>query len=174
MNRGLFILGELSDGDVDWLAAQGRLESVDPGLPLIQQGEPIEEVHLVLRGRFLVARRGEVRDLGSVGPGEMMGEMSFLESRLPAADVRAGEERCEVLSVPRAALQGQLEAEPQLAARFYRGLARVLSARLRDALAESVGLDPEQAAATDADERSVLERGAALLERLSGRLGASG
>jgi len=174
MNRGLFILGELDDADVEWLAEQGRVESVDPGLPLIQQGEPIQEVHLVLRGRFLVARRGELRDLGSIGAGEMMGEMSFLDSRLPAADVRAGDERCEVLNVPRAALQKRLEGEPDLAARFYRGLARVLSARLRDALAVSAGLDPEEAEPPEPDERSVLERGAKRLERLVSRLGAGG
>jgi len=172
MNPGLFILGELSDADADWLAEQGRLESVDPGLPLIQQGVPIEEVHLVLRGRFLVSQRGEVRDLGSIGPGEMMGEMSFLDSRLPVADVRAGEERCEVLSLPRSALQRRLDAEPDLAARFYRGLARILSARLRDALAESAGLDPERASPTEPDERSLLERGEARLERLAARVGA--
>jgi CRP-like cAMP-binding protein len=174
MNRGLFILGELSDADTEWLAEQGSVESVDPGLPLIQQGEPIEVVHLVLKGRFLVARRGEVRDLGSIAAGEMMGEMSFLDSRLPAADVRAGEERCEVLSLPRSAIQTRLEAEPELAARFYRGLARVLSARLRSALAESSGLAPEEAEAPEADEREVLERGAARLQRLVERLGAAG
>jgi len=174
MNRGLFILGELNDADADWLAEHGRVESIDPGLPLIQQGEPIEELHLVLKGRFLVARRGEVRDLGSIGVGEMMGEMSFLDSRLPAADVRAGDERCEVLSLPRSALQERLEKEPALASRFYRGLARVLSGRLRDALAESAGLDPGEAEAPEPEELSVLERGERRLERLMARVGAEG
>jgi CRP-like cAMP-binding protein len=174
MNRGLFILGELNDADAEWLAEQGRVESIDPGLPLIQQGEQIEELHLVLRGNFIVARRGEVRDLGSIGVGEMMGEMSFLESRLPAADVRAGDERCEVLSLPTSALQERLASEPDLAARFYRGLARVLSARLRDALAESGGLDPEEVETPEPEERSVLEQGQRRLERLVARLGAAG
>jgi CRP-like cAMP-binding protein len=150
------------------------VESIDPGLPLIHQGERIEDLHLVLKGRFLVARRGELRDLGAIDVGEMMGEMSFLDSRLPAADVRAGDERCEVLTIPRGALQQRLEREPELAARFYRGLARVLSARLRDALAELAGLDPAQSEVPEPDEREILERGVGRLERLVARVGSAG
>jgi len=132
MRKVLFILGELSDKDVDWMMAAGRREQVPPGAVLIQEGKPVEALYIVLEGllRVSVESAGS-RELARLGSGEIIGEMSFVDARPPSATVKALE-NSTVLSIPRSQLAAKLEREPDFAARFYRALAIFLSSRLRE------------------------------------------
>ena len=130
MRTVLFILGQLTDEDAEWLAGAGRRAEVPRGTALVRYGQPTPAVHIVLEGKFSVSRQG--RELARVLPGETLGEMSFVDDALPSADVVATEDSA-VLSVPRDVLRARLEGDPGFAARFYRALAMVLSQRLRDA-----------------------------------------
>ena len=67
----------------------------------------------------------------TIGPGEICGEMSFLEEALASTTVVA-EEDVEAYHLDRPTLDGLFELFPHLASRFYRSLARNLSRRLRD------------------------------------------
>lgn len=85
------------------------------------------------RGRRLVCghleRHGGER-ITTLGCGEVVGELSFLDSRPPVATVTA-EETSEVLSLSRDRLQAQLDSDPGFAARFYRALGVFMAHRLR-------------------------------------------
>ena len=65
-----------------------------------------------------------------IGPGEICGEMSFLDDVPASADVVAHED-VEAYYLDRPTLEGLFELFPHLASRFYRSLATNLSHRLR-------------------------------------------
>jgi len=131
MKRALFVLGQLTDDDVEWLIAAGAKESVSAGNELICEGQPIGAVYVVLAGEFSVcAAAVDGREIARLGSGDIVGEMSFLDSRAPSATVAALRDSA-VLAIPRDALASRLQEQTAFAARFYRALAMFLSSRLR-------------------------------------------
>lgn len=152
MRKVLYVLGQLDDADVEWMAEIGQRLSVDDGEILVRQGQPIEAIYIVLEGHVTV----EVADLGQLarlGSGEIVGEISFVDARPPSATVIASGE-VQVLRIDRAVLRARLESDPPFAARFYRAIAMFLADRLRgtvvrlgygevDALEEGVEIQGE-------------------------------
>ena len=131
MKKVLYILGKLKDGDVDWLAEEGSRRSLPGGTVLIEEGQPVDEVYLVIDGTVdvtIAAAPGKV--LANLGSGEVFGELSFLDDRPPTATVATAEQSL-VLAVPRARLLERLEREDTFSQRFYRGLGRSLASRFR-------------------------------------------
>jgi bacteriocin-type transport-associated protein len=131
MRKVLFILSELADGDVDWMIHNGTKTTVPTGTVLIEEGKPIEVLFVVLDGQLavsLAALGGQ--EIARLQSGEILGELSFLDSRPPSASVTAVQDST-VLSIQRASLTEKLEADPAFAARFYRALGVFLASRLR-------------------------------------------
>jgi len=115
------------------LIAHGRRLSVPAGTLLIEEGEPIEVLYVVLDGLLAVTlRAAHDEEIARLQSGEILGELSFLDSRPPSASVRALEPS-SVLSIPRAKLAAKLEQDKPFAARFYRALGVFLASRLRRA-----------------------------------------
>jgi len=135
MRKALYFLGILNDSDIDWLVAVGRRREIAAGVNLIDEGQPIESVYLVLDGAFSVrtAALGR-REVARLMSGEVVGEMSFVDSALPSATVQAVE-RSYVLDIPRKRLNGKLAEDDGFAARFYRALSMFLADRLRTTVA---------------------------------------
>ena len=132
MKKALYLLGQLSDSDVEWMIREGAKEHLAAGATLIREGQPITAVYILLNGTVEVTGSGlsgakPIR----LGCGEIVGEMSFIESRPPSATVTAVENSV-VLAVPRPKLAAKLKADSGFAARFYHSLAVFLSHRLRD------------------------------------------
>lgn len=131
MRKALFILGQLSDLDVEWMIEAGHKENVEAKDVLIQQGEPIENLYLTLSGRFAITdEKMGGKQLAEIGSGEIVGEMSFIDARPPSATVTAIE-TSSVLVLPRWAIKDKLEEDTGFASRFYYAIALFLSDRLR-------------------------------------------
>lgn len=131
MRKVLFILGQLSDLDIEWLITAGRKEQVSAGTTLIHEGKAIDALYIILDGLLSVTMAAlGGQEIARLGAGEMVGEMSFIDARPPSATVTAAENTF-VLAVPRRQLAAKLEQDPGFAARFYRALATFLSDRLR-------------------------------------------
>lgn len=131
MRKVLYIMGQLSDEDIEWLVANGRREAVSPGTTLIHEGRPVGAVYIVLNGLLSVfTARAGMQELARLGAGEIVGEMSFVDARPPSASVGALGDAL-VLSIPRSRLAAKLEQDVGFAARFYRAVAIFLSDRLR-------------------------------------------
>jgi len=131
MRKVLFILGELSDLDVEWMTAHGTKQRVAQGANLIREGEAMGAMFIVLDGHFRVWIDSDgQKELARLGSGEILGEISFVDSRPPFASVDAVEDST-VLSIPRSDLDEKLRQDPGFAARFYRAIAVFLSDRLR-------------------------------------------
>lgn len=129
MRKVLFILSELLDEDVEWLANSGDRLRYPVGAEMIPCGGMVDSIYFVLDGTFSVlARNGEpVAELHS---GEVIGEMSLVDPARTTASVQANA-GASALRVSHARLRNKLDADAAFAARFYRALAVFMSARIR-------------------------------------------
>lgn len=131
MRKVLYLMGILDDGDVEWLAKFGTAKFIPSGTTLIYEGKTIEHIYVVLEGKLSVSVRsmGD-REIAALLAGEIVGEMSFVDSRLPSASVIAVRDSY-LLEVPRDILNNKLNTDNAFAARFYRAVAMLLADRLR-------------------------------------------
>jgi len=118
----------------DWTALLNNALRVTyaKGDTILEEGSQRRAIFLLDRGYATISssHQGQGIHLNQIGPGELFGEISFLEGRGASASVIA-EEEAEVRIIDEAALQSLLSAVPGLATRFYQSLALVLSQRLR-------------------------------------------
>lgn len=131
MKRVLFLLGHLNDRDIEWMINNGHKETVKAGETLIQRDEAVDNLFIVLSGHLSI-RDGitNINEIATVGSGEVLGEMSFLEARPPSVSVIASE-NCEVYVIPKRFIETRMEKDLQFKSNFYFGLALFLSNRLR-------------------------------------------
>jgi CRP-like cAMP-binding protein len=131
VKKVLFIFGQLVDSDIEWMITFGRTRSARAGEFLIQEGTTLQDIFIVLSGAFSIraALLGS-REVGRATSGEILGEMSFVDSRPTSASVVALADST-VLAIPRAQMSSKLESDTGFAARFYRALALLLSEKVR-------------------------------------------
>lgn len=133
MRKALQFLGILHESDIEWLARNGHRRQVKTGTVLIQQGFPIDSLYVVLQGRLSVrlelANSNKAR-IATLLSGEILGEITFVDCRLPLASVIA-EADSTLLAVPRNLLSEKLSYDLAFASRFYRAVASFLADRLR-------------------------------------------
>jgi CRP-like cAMP-binding protein len=115
----------------DWVLLLDRAKSVTfkKGEKLIQQGKQTRVVYLLVTGKAGITV-GATK-IAEVTPGQVCGEMAFLEDSLASATASA-EEDLEAFTIAWGALVDLFELYPHLASRFYRSLAVNLSRRLRE------------------------------------------
>ncbi|HEY9762186.1 MAG TPA: cyclic nucleotide-binding domain-containing protein [Trichocoleus sp.] len=135
MRNSLLLLGELTDEDVDWLCQSGEKINIPAEDVLIKEGHPIQALYLLLDGTLVVKASSpsnpqEQRIVAHLTTGEVIGEMSFIDHRLPSATVIA-ETDAVLLAFPQSQLLQRTETDLAFGKRFYRGLAFCLSNRLR-------------------------------------------
>ena len=131
MKKVLFLLGQLRDTDVEWMSTQGRRLKVRAGDVLIHEGRSLDALFILLDGTLAISGTGAVGGVPvHLGCGEVVGEISFVDSRPPTATVTAAEDSV-VLAVPRQQLKDRLDQDAEFAARFYRSLAMFLAHRFR-------------------------------------------
>lgn len=180
MRKAFYIMGELTDADLDWLIQNGEQRKIGRNIPLIRQGEHPPFVYIILRGLFVVRdeKLGGL-ELARLASGEIVGEMSFIQAQPPSATVTALEDGL-VLTLQRTALEQKLQTDSDFAARFYRALAVFLSDRMR-ATVRTLGYGSTAAAAEadaahdDEQEPEMLARASAASQRFEAvlkRLGA--
>ncbi len=131
MRKVLYILGQLSDEDIEWMLTVGARERVAAGAALIREGRANDELYIVLEGALSVSTKAnQEKEVARLGVGEIIGEISFVDSRPPSATVTAAHDAL-VFKLGRALLSQRLETDTAFAARFYRALAVFLASRLR-------------------------------------------
>jgi extracellular factor (EF) 3-hydroxypalmitic acid methyl ester biosynthesis protein len=135
MHTALGLLNELGEEDVDWIFRAGSERQVMANTVVVHEDEPLAYIYIVLEGLFGV-RVASIPDaeIGRLGPGEIIGEISFLENCLPSASVIAVESSL-LLEIPSAMLAERLKAKPSFGTQFYRALAILNSRRVRERVA---------------------------------------
>jgi len=117
----------------DWALMIDRAKQVSfkKGEILIQQGVGSKTMYIVAKGKVNVSVFGN--SLGKIAPGEICGEMAFLEDSIPSATATA-DEAVQAFALDWKILGELFELFPHLASRYYRSLAVNLSRRLREQL----------------------------------------
>ena len=143
LDEDLSILSSAKDGLAyltpnDWALIVDKALRVrfDKGQSIIQMGKRPKGVYLLLKGTAKVEIPSQ-NTFRVVGPGEIFGEMSFLEDAPASANVIA-DTPAEAYQIDHLTLQQLFELFPHLGSRFYRSLATNLSRRLRDVIAKGL------------------------------------
>ncbi len=142
MRKVLYLMGIMNDGDIDWIGRAGEVQSFQPGAVLIRQGVPTEWLHLVLEGHLQVLLDDTI-EVARLGQGEVLGEISFLDSRAPSASVVALDQ-AYVLALHRDVIAAKLASDLGFASRFYHSIGAFLADRLR-ATSSQFGYLPKEA-----------------------------
>jgi len=159
LRKALFFFGILNDADVEFMLGVGRRLDLKPSETLIREGRKLEDLFIVVDGMLTVrvAALPEA-EVARIMAGEVLGEISFADSRPPSASV-ISLERSTVLAVPLEQLNRRLEQEAPVAARFYRALAVFLADRLRTTTASQLALGRGELSQTQIDDRDELDVG---------------
>lgn len=96
----------------------------DAGAVLCREGEPGNEMYVLLDGRLRVYK--ESRTIAIIDPVDYVGEMAIIETKPRSASVEATES-CHLLRIPADKFRPLLVAHPE----FIFGLTRTLSRRIR-------------------------------------------
>ncbi|MDP6037132.1 MAG: cyclic nucleotide-binding domain-containing protein [Candidatus Latescibacteria bacterium] len=134
MEKENYLLEGLNDTDIDWLISVGLKTPINADQTIIEEGIPSEALYIVLNGTFSIRLfiLGN-QSVAQVGPGEVLGEMSYVDGRPPSATVQATD-NAEVLEVPSSDLTAKLETDREFSTRFFRALCVVMADRMRDTL----------------------------------------
>ena len=176
MRNILFVFGQLTDEDVTWLTEAGEPRKLRTGTELIAAGIPAQSVHVLLDGEARVTASGADRaDVAQLRPGDIIGEMSFIDASPPSASVTTTTDSV-TLEIPRLVLEHKLQHDSAFASRFFRALAMLLSDRLRKTMTRFTGSrqnDHEGTLALDELDPNVLEEVTRAGERFERMLKAS-
>ncbi|MBD2679330.1 MULTISPECIES: cyclic nucleotide-binding domain-containing protein [Nostoc] len=149
----LFVLGELHDGDIDWMMSSGTLQKISANTVLFHERSPVDALYILLDGTmslsisldernplaraFAAIEEREIsgREIARLSKGEIIGETPFIDGRLPFATVKTIKDSI-LLSIERQKIAAKLQQDLGFASRFYRAIATLLSHRLQGILSQ--------------------------------------
>lgn len=111
-----------------------ELKEVPEGRFLIRAADYDSRLFTVENGHLdiLAIRDGKETVVATVGPGDVLGEVAFIDDSPRSVSVRAGEENVTVRAWDKRTLSEALAFEPQLLAKFAVAMSELLVERLRD------------------------------------------
>ena len=136
MKKALFILGYLADEDIDWIIETGKRIDLPEGSTLIESGINLDNLFILIAGELSIRASSPTGDeLAIRYPGEILGELSFLDSRPPRESVVTASP-VSVIAINRQLLRERLNVDPAFAARFYQSIGVLLASRFRQTMAQ--------------------------------------
>ena len=129
MRKVLFIFGELTDSDVEWLARAGERVHVDGGAPLIPLGSRVDYLYIVLDGQLAI-RSPAGALIAHLESGEIVGEMSLVDPAPTTVAVEVASD-ATLFRISDTKLREKLATDFPFAARFYRAICIFLADRMR-------------------------------------------
>ena len=125
------LLKELNKEDIEWLFSEGVEKTVILNTKIINEGDMPGSIYIVLQG-LLGVTTTSVDDsrIAVLGPGEIIGDISFLEKRPASASVFAAENSL-LLVLPKEKIDHKIAQDQGFAVHFYKSLAILNSRRLR-------------------------------------------
>jgi len=131
MHDALTLLNEFDQDHVEWIFNTGLPQMFAPGAPIIREGVEPDALYIIMEGLvgIFVASMGDMC-IARLGPGELLGDISFLEN-IPASASVIALEKTNVMIIPRKDLESKLTHDPGFSARLFKALAIISSRRLR-------------------------------------------
>ena len=130
--KGLAFFAAATDDELRLLAAAARQERPPAGTVLFREGDRLDRFFVVADGDVAIEVAGPNRRpkrLQTVGPGELLGWSPVLGPGAMTATARALTP-ARVFAFDAAAVRATLDADPRLAAEFFKRVARVVARRL--------------------------------------------
>ncbi len=127
--RDMPLMGELSLDAVERLARVAVERSFLPGQAIVQEGTVGRDVYLIVEGKVEVVKGEGTEEtlLAHRGPGDLFGEMAFIEGKARFATIRATQPVL-LLEFSERELNSAMAEQPE----FLYEVIRMLSARLRE------------------------------------------
>ncbi|MBT8488800.1 MAG: cyclic nucleotide-binding domain-containing protein, partial [Gemmatimonadetes bacterium] len=120
----------LTEEQSERLVVEFDARSVGRNETIFSTSDDADEMLLILDGDVRIEVDG--RPVGSVGPGECLGEVAFM-SESPHSATAVAESELEVAVLKRSSLHGLVRSRPDIGTVVYRNLAMGLGAKLRRA-----------------------------------------
>ena len=127
------LFAELASADAEVVVAACEERILVGGEELFHENDAGDSLFIVQSGRVDIFKniRGDVdRSLASFGPGDVIGEMSFIDGARRSATARTTESS-EFLVLSRQSFAKVQKDRPDIAAAFFRNMAAIVAARLR-------------------------------------------
>ena len=83
------IFADLDTSERGLLATETKIRSLNRGDVLVRQGDPADDLYIVLTGRFSVTIEGRREPIAEIGPDQPIGEIAFLTGGVRTATVTA-------------------------------------------------------------------------------------
>ena len=112
----------------------GEVKTIRADNYLIRTREADSTLYAVEEGHLDIVASRDGKDIvvATVGPGDVLGEVSFIDDSPRTVSVKAGEENAVVRGWDKRTLSEALTSDPQLLAKFSVALCELLVERLRD------------------------------------------
>ncbi len=124
---------ELSDKQCATLAGIIKVAGLREGEYLLKEGQFDDSLHVVVSGKLEVVKSdqgGEQVTLAVLHPGDMAGELGFVDGAPHSAGLRALGE-CEVFNIHRAEFEALIPKDPDLVYKVMRAVMRTVHRILR-------------------------------------------
>jgi CRP-like cAMP-binding protein len=127
------IFSYLSEDEEHALLEKGGLSRFSPGATIVREGDHHAALYVIRSGHVRVEKSsaGFPLELARLGPGEMFGELSFIDGSAAGADVVA-DDVVEAYVLDGQMLDPLLRKYPAIYGRLFRSLAALLAQRLRE------------------------------------------
>ena len=124
----------LSNDEREVLSGYGEFVPVQDQQVLIEEGQAQDSLYLLAAGKLEIFTQISDRrvNLGTVEPGQCVGEVNMFDPKDASASV-CGEGFSQVWRIDRTQLEGFMNENPVVAAKFLIGIASQLSKRVRQA-----------------------------------------
>ena len=127
-------LSKLTPADLDALRARGELHGFATGDVVLSQGDNVDALGILQVGNLRVGRSYKQNILaeftGLLGPGNAVGEISFLDNACASATLIADGD-VKIVFVARSDVDEMIDADPSFAGRLYLSLFIELAHKLR-------------------------------------------
>ena len=125
---------QLAEGERAVLLGKAQKQSFPSGQTIIEEGSAIGAVYVIAAGKARISHRvaGAVSAeiVGPRGPGEILGEMSYIDGQAASATLVADGD-VELFRIDRSDIDTLVAADDGFALRFYHSLLISLCQRLR-------------------------------------------
>lgn len=131
--KGIDILSSLSESDLNYLIRFARIQNIAEGKTLFNQGDPGEELHIILAGEIGISIQipeGGEKEITAYTTGSYFGEMSIFEDAPRSAKAYAKRESV-LLTLSAEALQNLMENHPQTAVLLMYRMLNISTNRLK-------------------------------------------
>ncbi len=122
----------MSDSELDVVSKKVFLKPYKKGSTLFVEGMPGEVLYIVAEGSVDIIKKTKDGDkvIAHLGKGEIVGEMSLIDSGARTATGKTGEDS-KLIVVTKNSFMEMLDSDPAITAKILMALLRIINRRLR-------------------------------------------